>query len=212
VITIILPTRQRYAGLCRVLRTLRDTASDIANVKVLLKFDTDDIDTYESWMEVWEEFIDFTRTYSWERERGYLDLYKFTNYLASVAPAQTKWLMVTNDDCYFDHKGWDTEILALDHTKPQILQFCPIGLFPCISIAAYKAMGTFSKANHIDTYLSTVGTDAGCLVHLPLRIVHEAHRFEDLVRKEGQASYGKEWGEQSKHVPEDVDRILKYKA
>jgi hypothetical protein len=211
-ITVILPTRQRFDGLCRVLRTLRDTASDITNVKVLIKFDTDDKETYNKWLEAREEFESYTRTYIWDRGRGYLDLYKYTNYLASVAPAETKWMMVTNDDCYFDHKGWDSEILALDHTKPQILQFCPIGLFPCISIAAYKAMGTFSKANHLDTYLSTIGTDSGCLVHLPLRIVHEAHKFEDLVRKEGQAVYGKEWQVQALNIVEDVERIRVYKS
>jgi hypothetical protein len=71
-------------------------------------------------------------------------------------------------------------------------------------------MGTITKANHADTYLKMVGEKANCLFMSDIGILHEAHKFEDVVRKEGQAVYGKEFAEQAKNIDEDVTRIKNY--
>lgn len=209
-ISILLPTRGRLNGLLRVLNSVRETAFIVEGIKVLIKFDTDDEKTYNNWLDVRDEYEDFVRTFVWPRGRGYLDLYKYNNTLASLAnPNKSAFYLVMNDDAYFTKKHWDNELYDHNVYWPQIIMDTA-GLFPCINAAAYKAMGTFTKANHADTYLQTVGEQAGCLQTLDIGILHEAHKFEDVVRKEGQAVYGQEWEEQKRFVEEDVQRIKAY--
>lgn len=212
ILTILLPTRQRLHGLLNVLDTARQTWDSYYPTEVLLKFDEDDIETREKWMDIREKYDSWVRTFVWPRGRGYLDLYKYNNMLASFANVYTEWFLIMNDDAHFTKQNWNKAIFEGAgvglNTPKIILDSCE--LFPCVNMAAYKAMGTISKANHADTYLKTVGEKANCLGSIDIGILHEAHKFEDTVRKEGQAVYGKEWEEQKKSIDEDVERIKKY--
>lgn len=206
-ITILLPTRQRLNGLLRVLDTAQQTHDGFGKFEILLKFDYDDRETYEQWMDVREKYDDYVRTFIWPRGRGYLDLYKYNNDLASFANKNTDWFLIMNDDAYFTKNCWNRAILdhGSSHTPKILLDTAE--LFPCINKAAYEAMGTISKANHADTYLKMVGEQANCLEMVDIGILHEAHKFEDTVRREGQAVYAQEWEEQKKFIEEDVKRI-----
>lgn len=205
-ITILLPTRQRLHGLLNVLDTAKQTWNSQCSVEVLLKFDEDDEETREQWTDIRETYNSWVRTFVWPRGRGYLDLYKYNNMLASFANKATNWFLIMNDDAHFTKQDWNMVMEYKDSLKPKIL-LDSAQLFPCINYGAYKAMGTISKANHADTYLKMVGEQANCLEMVDIGILHEAHKYEDTVRREGQAVYGQEWDDHKKFIVEDVKRI-----
>ena len=212
ILTILLPTRQRIKGLLNVLDTAKDTWDKYYPTQVLVKFDEDDVETREQWNQVREKYNSWVRTFVWQRGRGYLDLYKYNNTLASFANQYTEWFLIMNDDAHFTKKKWNAEIFETNgvglNTPKIFLDSCE--LFPCVNRAAYGAMGTISKGNHADTYLKMVGEQANCLDSVNIGIVHEAHKFEDTVRREGQAVYGKEWDEHQKLIEGDAKKIREY--
>lgn len=192
-ISVLIPTRGRPGPLACTVRLLRQLATTLDRIEILLYVDDDDPVDYEG--EVWPKFsARGARRVPGRVIRGprfgYERLNECFNRLA--AEATGRWRLIWNDDVYMATPFWD---LVLDGARDEVavaLTECNHGRSPCIfpffTRGYYETVGHVSLNAHSDTWLEEVGTEAGIAVALPITVFHAM--LDDDLAKEGKARIG----------------------
>ena len=178
-ISIILPTRKRTELLIKSISSLLTTASDTANLEILIAYDTDDDESKQFFAEIWSDFIaqSSATTRVFETERfGYLNLNKYVNFLGEQASGD--WIMFWNDDALMLTENWDK--LVLEHTGwfgliriPCVNMNHPFALFPIIPRSWIDLFGTISPVAHSDWWIYHVANNANRLRNIEALVYHD---------------------------------------
>lgn len=170
-ISVLLPSRGRPAGLRRSLQSLRDRAQPGA-IEFLLRFDEDD---EASLSETWSEAD--TRVFVGVRH-GYLGLHHYVNELC--AKAKGRWLFLWNDDALMETDRWDEVIasygdrfLLLNADSNHGNHALGSCIFPIVPRRWVETTGHFSLSNHNDTWVEVVAKQLGVVEPVPIRILHD---------------------------------------
>lgn len=161
-ISVLIPSRHRPAGLAAATASLAESASGGPRaVEYLIAADPDDPDT--------ARIAHFTAPERW----GYNQLHLYWNELARLASGE--WLMLWNDDTLMRTRGWDQ---IIESHRPAILwprlNHLPDGLqFPAWPRSWAGTLGYVSPCMHPDTYLQALGNHLGRLDHIPVEVFHD---------------------------------------
>lgn len=101
--SIILASRERVSLLKNLIKSIKETASDISKIEVLVAIDDDDTDTHLETSQISKNY-NFVRFESRKRSR-FLNL-DYINWLATDH-STGKYLIIVNDDVEFKTKHWD---------------------------------------------------------------------------------------------------------
>lgn len=162
-ISILLPTRKRTEALINSLNSLITTASDSANLEILIAYDEDDRESQEFFATQWADYIaQCNASYKiFETERfGYTRLNEYINLLAENATGD--WLFFWNDDALMLTDNWDSEVLKNDVSKMQLLRIpCstmehPFALMPIFPRTWVETFGCVSPVSHSDWWIYNV--------------------------------------------------------
>lgn len=154
-ISVLIPSRARPERLQKTLESLWATVDDPSRVEVLVRFDLDDVAASPANM---TNLLHLPYKVMWgHRMRGYASLNLMYTELAEVA--QGKYVMIMNDDCTFETKGWDTALAAIEDGN-NIIQFDTLeygcyegGPFPIVHNQEWKKFGMPAIADPADTQL-----------------------------------------------------------
>ncbi len=135
-VSILIPTRRRPERLYKTLKSIYDTVEDLTLVEVRVRYDNDDLYTYNYHVQclasdlIQNDWLkaEFWKSITWlcgERMKGYDSLNLMYTELAEEANG--KYIMICNDDFWFETQGWDRALVELDKTIPNdvepIIQF-----------------------------------------------------------------------------------------
>lgn len=115
--SIICPTRKRPLSIVRLLKSLRDTSDDLANVEVLFYVDLDDTITQGAIPNILSTNKDIST--KWIIGPRIL-LCQMSNELSKLASGEI--LFLCGDDVVFETKGWDFEVTKeFEKVKDKVL-------------------------------------------------------------------------------------------
>ena len=145
----IIPSRKRFDRLLRTIESIHRSARDMSEVEILVKFDYDDDEASERFLEL-SKFTNtrlfFDRRCEHENMTGYASISQAYNRLMRLSEA--RWLWMFNDDCLLEG-DWQTELEELpserNYVHPWRIQTRvdnwydenPIGPFPVIRKADF---------------------------------------------------------------------------
>lgn len=159
-ISILLPTRKRTEALVKSLNSLITTASDSANLEILIAYDEDDTESQQFFAEQWADYIGQCNATSkiFETERfGYTKLNEYVNLLGDNAEGD--WVFFWNDDALMLTDNWDLEVLKHSSDSIQLLRIpCstmnhPFALMPIIPRKWIDTFGCISPVSHSDWWI-----------------------------------------------------------
>ena len=163
-VSFIIPSRKRFENLVKTCKSIAETATDSTRVEIVVRFDSDDIDSISRIGELPFDEIDIYVIVG-ERFRGYIDLNKYVNECCDLSRGD--FLFLFNDDTTLIESGWD-DILAEYQNDVVVLNPSTgnddakdINTFPIISRNIYETTGHFSLQAHNDTWVSEVGAMLG---------------------------------------------------
>lgn len=200
-ISICIPSRQRFGDLSDTIRSCSDKAVDPSRLEYLLKFDTDDHDMIRRIPELPQQ--DRLRIIISERLRGYFDLHLFITDLCKLARGDWVWLF--NDDARVETQGWDEILANFDpHRDPEFKgcdDVCCLNpgapdaddtdVFPMVRRAAVQRMGHFSAHTHNDTYAQYIYENVKARVRCPeIRVRHLINVMTDATHSHSAAAQG----------------------
>lgn len=183
VISVLCPSRGRPDMLRASVASLRDLASDPANVQILVAADPDD----QATIDVASELDLFTLVPA--ARIGYAHLYVYYNLLAMHSGGD--WLLLWNDDATMTTQGWD---LAIENAPAEALvadlqhNLSPAFVcFPAIRRSLYEALGCYSAPTpHVDSYLQDIGRALGAVRPVDAHVHHDR---PDLTGRTPDATY-----------------------
>ena len=171
-ISVLLPTRGRITPLIATINSLLDNFSSDNEIEILLRFDEDDNNTFET---VKQNIDDRRIKYLVGPRYGYPGLHHYLNELASEAKGD--WLMLFNDDALMQTKYWDKEVekyndkmVFLDsHSNQNTFSL----LFPIVPRKVTEIWGHFSLSRHCDGWMNDIANMLEIKVVLPIHILHD---------------------------------------
>ena len=175
-VTMIIPSRRRFNSLLKSIESIINTASDISNVEITIRFDYDDDESLSRLNELPFDKVDIYVIIG-ERFRGYIDLNKYINECCEISRGD--FLFLFNDDSQIQSNGWDD---VIEEYRDKIVVLNPktgddaddINTFPVISRKMFEITGHFSLQAHNDTWVSEVGEKLGIeLVEDRIVIFHD---------------------------------------
>lgn len=178
-ISILLPTRKRTEAVIKSVGSLLASASNPADIEILIAYDDDDEESKQFFSSTWHPFVEqcgaTTKVFESERH-GYLRLYKYVNMLGEQASGD--WIMFWNDDALMLTDGWDTEIQKHNGyfgllRMPCVTMNHPFALFPIIPREWIELFGRISPVNHSDWWIYNVTAPAGRLINIPVQVYHD---------------------------------------
>ena len=210
-ISVLLPTRNRF-DLCKAsIQSLYDKAMDAASFEVLLGTDVDDTAPYSTLP---------GRVFQFER-RGYGKLNEYYNVLAEQAEGD--WLFVWNDDAEMLADGWDG---CINRYEGQFLLLAPIPLrirkglvfkhrhrkrhktlFPIFPRTWLDVVGRIG-GNPIDSWVELVAPEVGIWEWLDLDILQNRPDDDTTNNRSTGLPFASE--EAGKERAMDVNRLRKY--
>jgi hypothetical protein len=162
-ISVLLPTRQRVELVKHSLHSVVSTASNPAEIEILIAYDNDDAES--------QEFFSGPQWKQWQTQHGvsarvfcvprwgYKSLYKYYNYLADQSQGQ--WLLLWNDDAALETLNWD-DCVRQNHSWRMLLHIpcrnlaINSSIFPLFHREWLDLFGTVSPVNHPDSWISEV--------------------------------------------------------
>ena len=163
-VSFLVPSRKRFSNLLNTCNSIIDTATDVSQVEIIIRFDSDDVDSISRITELPFDKVDIYIIIG-ERFRGYIDLNKYVNECCDISRGDMLFLF--NDDTTMAQSGWDN---ILSEYRDNIVVLNPstgnddakhINTFPIISRKIYETTGHFSLQAHNDTWVSEVGSRLG---------------------------------------------------
>ena len=154
IVSVLLPTRKRTAGLASTIKSLVDNADDLTSFEVLLRVDCDDVQTIQHLPELYQMFptISIVTILDKRPVDGYISLYKLYNQLAVMASGE--FLFIFNDDAEITSPGWDTVLkkyandVSVIRIKTNINDTSNI--FPIVHRTIPHILGYFSLHSSLD--------------------------------------------------------------
>jgi hypothetical protein len=211
-VTVLLPSRGRFASLERSINSLLNTAADDREVEIIVGYDADDPVTGEWAYECGAQTLRF------EQRHGYHQLHLYFNMLAETATGD--WLLLWNDDATMTTPRWDAVLAGFDERQPLVLSLSSTGYghalccFPAVSVSLYKRLGHLSLSPHVDTWLQDIGRATGTIRDIPVHVHHDRHDLtgghDDRTRAESVAGYRSEefYGEEMQALLRaDIEKV-----
>jgi hypothetical protein len=194
-ISVIFASRGRYAALADAVDSLRDNATDVDHIEVIVAMDPDDLAMNYVKQSRYGNG-DASSIWVAPERYGYLGLHHYLNALAKQASGQ--WLMWFNDDMRMCTPGWDKRVLA---SRPAVLwphanHVHHANIAPIWPKAWSDAVGHASPTTHMDTYLQRVGESLGRHDRVGVSIIHNradvTGQNDDETYRDGRKKLGSE--------------------
>lgn len=211
-ISVLLPTRKRPAGVNRTLGGLLELAARPLEFEVILRVDEDDPTDYGA-----IDHLDYLDRYGQARVlRGPRHGYKNMHiYYGELARAATKpWCLIWNDDMFMVTPRWDDVLLSNGFDKMHV-QFLKRDIYgaqapgePAYNIDCacpffpkryFEVTGRLSANAHVDSWLDYV-SEILKIKTFRHDVVYHHDRLEDETAREVIAGY--DW--QAFHTPENA--------
>ena len=197
-VSILIPSRNRFDTLVKSLTSLRKNTYDNENVEYLLRFDDDDKEYITRKSELDSLDIHY-KTIIGPRKGGYDSLHEYLNEL--IIDAKGEFYFIWNDDAYMKTKNWDKEIIPYQG-RGIILQVqnntnCPA--FPIVSKNLITPMGHISLHPSTDVWLFQIAEAFGINHRIQIEVFHDRADYtgenKDKIYEEGS---GNRQGEESR--------------
>lgn len=193
-LTVLLPSRNRF-DLCKnTVDSFVDTCRDKSNLQIILKFDVDDLSSVSRINEIRKD-VDIKILIS-DRLRGYFSLHHFCNDMMKVSTGD--WIIMVNDDSLMTTNGWDDVLQNV--IPPQTGEFWGTSdtallnlnlmdkhttTFPVVRRCVCEKLGYFTLHPHNDAFLNEVYGELNAIVCVPdIRMRHLNNEVNDHTRLE----------------------------
>ena len=183
VLSVLLPSRKRLAGLQKAIDSLAETVSDKRNVEVIVKLDHDDTESCSRINEIVTDInVKFLIS---DRLKGYASLHEYSNAMLDLV--EGTWVVFMNDDSFMATPNFDTVILETQPVgdfggRPNFACLNPVasyGWFPIVTSSACKKLGYFALHNHVDSFLQDVYSKFNARLEIPIHIGHYKSSMAD---------------------------------
>jgi hypothetical protein len=164
-ISVLVASRERPALLAQSLASLGE-----GDFEVLVRVDRDDPRL--------DEYLGLTAQILVGARHGYTSLHEYYNELAFAARGH--WLFLWNDDCFMQTPNWidvvrihDGQLVVLNPDTNHDNWKIDMNVFPLVPRKMVELMGHFSLSLHNDSWVEDVARQAGIMVRVPIRILHD---------------------------------------
>ncbi len=194
ILSVLIPTRKRFNELVDCMDSFVKTASNNKNVEFILKFDTDDV---FSWNKIGQLRTDYNiKMLVTDRLNGYLSLHEFANYMYPFATGE--WLMFSNDDIKMMTNDWD---LILDKEpkefkclNPYLFSQSVTPTLPIVNLNSLKLLGLYSGNHAVDRWNQYIYSNSNLTKEIPLTF-HHLCLNDELVDDRKNAAFTDNWHE-----------------
>lgn len=211
-VSILLPTRKRFASLLRSAESLLQTC-DSAELEFMLAVDDDDLETLDA---LKSHPLPNMQLFVGPR-LGYINLHHYVNQLAHRSSGD--WLFLWNDDALLETQGWDQIIAEYDD------QFVVLNpgtnhanhprencIFPIVPKKWVDILGHFSLSNHNDTYIEYIANQLGIRRDVEIFVKHDRADLtgsnDDEVFAEREFTTGSFYGpENHENMNRDIEKL-----
>ena len=219
-LTVLLPSRNRFDLCVNTINSFADTCNDKNNLEIIVKFDTDDLNSVNRIQEIRKD-INIKYVIS-DRLRGYFSLHHFCNEMLKQSTGD--WVLMVNDDSLMTTPKWDVlleKVSPLTHTS--VLghysgsdKHLPIHqkynkfegnnnvallnlnlmnnyttTFPVVRRSVCEKLGYFTLHPHNDAFLNDVYHRLHATLNVPeIKMRHLCNEVSDQTRKETAAAQG----------------------
>ena len=178
-ISIILPTRGRTSGALQdSLKSVMELADDPSKIEIMLGVDSDDKDTID-WVN--NEAAEFVKPYGCSCKArifeplGYARLNVYVNLLCHASSGN--WLVLWNDDCLMQTKGWDSVVRQYDGQfkllAPKDNHDHPFAIFPIIPSDWFILCDAWSINAQNDTWVSHIAKMNDIFERIDIEVLHD---------------------------------------
>lgn len=155
ILSVMIPTRGRFNHLIRVIDSYIDNADDKNSVEFIIKFDNDDVETYQRIPSIRKDArIKYIIS---DRENGYLSMHIFANYMYKLCDGY--WIIFGTDDGLMVTKGWDKylkKIKGYSLINPSDDLSDRSEIFPIVNAEVPKDLGFYCMNHAQDRWLQHV--------------------------------------------------------
>lgn len=201
-ITVMIPTRGREAGLRATVDSFLMNASDPNTVQFIIKIDDDDRTS---------AILrgDNIKTIISPRLRGYESIHTFCNEMLYLADGE--WIMLGNDDATMVTKGWD-DILRKE--APRCVLLNPgneegnhAHIFPIVNRKICLELGHFALNAFTDRWLQNVYPKEK-IKDIPIRIKHDIIRDQSSEDRRTAFEYSTQEWEDTRILRDEIKAKL----
>lgn len=214
--SFLIPTRKRIDMLEKSIMSIMENADNPSEVELLIGVDNDDEETAEfvsgPLAEKLEQYNNDTKVLKFN-PLGYTRLHEYVNGLCGYASGD--YLVLWNDDCILQTKGWDT-VLAEQEDKFSVFKMNqvnhphPYALFPIVPIDWYLLIGYFSLNCQNDAWVSTISKALDILKPIEIDVLHD--RFDLTGNNDDEIFRSRTYKEGNPNDPEDFNHPNMQKA
>ena len=179
-ISVLIPSRGRAAGLAKAVASLYATALDRDLIETLIKVDVDDLESCATAHLLAKSGN--IRVLQYGRGQGYADLHLFINDLAALSRGD--WLFLFNDDAEIRTLEWEQVIRTLNvdhqHDCPEMCMLYASTdatktdtSFPILRREVYEVIGHMAGYPYVDEWLRAVMFFCSSAFRVPIEIAHD---------------------------------------
>lgn len=219
-LSVILPSRQRFDALVQTMLSFINLASDPSQVEFLVKLDSDDTETINKIGQLPGK----VKTLVYDRMRGYYDLQHFVNDLCKLAMGD--WVLLFNDDAVMTTQNWD--LLLADVNPYQCREdfggndkVCLLNpgspesdktdVFPMVRRESIKYLGHFSLHPHNDTWVQYTYMPLSAVIsYAAIKLKHYNNDVKDATRAhsaKAQETSFKDWHDFANERQNDTEKL-----
>ena len=201
ILTLLLPSRNRFDMLLKTINSFVNTCKNISNLEIIIKLDDDDISSISRLEEIRKD-VNIKVIIS-NQLNGYASLHEYANEM--VKSATGDWCLFANDDCLMMTQDWDDIIENVKPTESfkgtpnvgmlsiicdwdRIPIFKTTQEFPVIRTEVCHEIGYFSKHNHIDSFIQDVYNNISISANIDIPITIKHYRDNSIPDITGIAS------------------------
>lgn len=224
-ISVLLPTRNRIDLVNRSVQSLLDTATNPADIEILVAFDSDDNESQDYFnSDKWQEFINSygSNARVFETEPwGYSALNKYYNFLAEQSTG--RWLLIWNDDALMKSTGWDEHITNNQDFVGMLHMTCEnyrpkFALFPLINRVWLDVFGYVGE-NPVDSWIHHISMEAKAIQRIDPIVYHDRYdmtgnNYDDTYANRNTGEIKKKYkSEESKNLRHQwAQKLIDYRS
>lgn len=183
-ISLLLPTRERFEHCSQTILSFFDNAKDINNIEFIIRCDNDDLNFVQKLHLL--PYFHKLKIIIGDRHRGYVDLHIFYNEMLKIANGN--YVMPINDDLFCKCKNFDEIILSKPINDIKIYTGKNNGnyqgwYFPIINKKILDELGYLSKCVFYDGYLYFSLLELGIYQEIP-ELIFDHYHFQDNLSNE----------------------------
>lgn len=215
-ISLLLPTRDRFEHCSQTISSFFDNAKDVNNIEFIIRCDNDDLNFIQKLHLL--PYFDKLKIIIGNRHRGYIDLHVFYNEMFKIANGN--YVMPINDDLFCRCKNFDELILSRPIDDIKIYTGKSNGhyqgwYFPIINKKILNELGYVSRCVFYDGYLYFSLLELGIYQEIP-ELTFEHHHLQDNLSSIKEKTLSEINSSHSKHLDlfanfmeEDKQKIIK---